>query len=193
MNLNELKVGDTIISKKKTKWYQLLNRFFNWRIKVKAIKFFGKDVIFPSANHTRKVVAIFNDTPIIFHWTFPVAKFSIVKPWMLDSNYSIVTRYKLNETNQDEWLLASIPHDGTGYDVGELLDIELGFKRFFGVHKKHVCSTGCALLDVNVLGVQFGIPIRKVLPCMWANDKDFEIVNGEPDNTFVKLCEPKGK
>ena len=191
MRLKDLKVGDTIISKKATKWYQLINRFFNSRIKRKAIKKYGTKVRFPEANHTRKVVAKIGNLVIVFHWTFPTARFEIAQEWMLDNTYAIVSRYRHDEKPMEEWLEVCLEHEGSAYDLGQLLDMEFSFKRFFDFSRKqNVCSSGSLLLDKEVLELNINVPTEKALPCLWANHPEHFIVLNAPKSKKGLKVEP---
>ena len=177
--VTDLQPGMKIVSKKKTDWYELSKKFFNWRILRKAIQEFGENVVFGDANHIRTVIGRIGKHVIVFHWTFPVARFEIAKSWMLDPEYAVVARHKFKAASMEQWHDEAMLHESTGYDLGQLLDIDFGFKRFFDFgNNKNVCSSGAGLLDFKVLGVQFKTPIEKLLPCYPLNDpENYTILN----------------
>lgn len=179
MNSTELMAGDVIVScKQGVPWWNLVQRFFNWVLVRYSRRVYGPSCVFPEANHIRIVVGKICGILWVFEWTFPTAKFSIFKPWMVDPSYSKVYRYNhgfpcLNIAND------CIVYDGGLYDAGQLLDAWFGFQRFFDFGKRnYFCSAGARVVQEAILRIPLftGIAVSKTPPCSWANSVRFHEV-----------------
>lgn len=199
MHVSSLEVGDVIVSRKKVEPWQLVNRFFNWRVKRTSIKTFGPECVFPEANHVRTVVGRDMDDILWgFHWTYPVAKFCKIESWMVDSDYSMVFRYSFGDAPMGDYMNLCLQNEGKVYDVGQLLDTDFGFERFFDFGRRHhYCSSGALMLQLKLLGLSVPIKTEKAPPCLWANYPDlFHHLNPAKPGALDKslsapvLCEP---
>jgi len=172
--------GDLILSYKAPKSYDLISRFFNWKVKRHAINVFGKDCIFPECNHVRIVLGSVSGIGWVFHWTFPTARFERVQSWMADPFYSMVMRDKRGPLPQDPLMNCCLNYDGGIYDLGDL--VATGFKLPFGIgfgKDNYFCSAGVyAVRDLMGRTDPTKTKTERIPPCNWANFDIFERVNG---------------
>lgn len=181
MKLKDLRPGDIIVSKKTAPWYRPDKHLFQWLIREHSLDIYGKECIFPDADHVRIVCGNILETKWVFHWTKPTATFDPAKDWMLDPDYAMIFRHKHAWQPTGVWLNNALPDCGSIYDFGQLLDMAMGFKRFFDFGRKlYVCSVGARVLSEAVLEAPSLFPevdVQKTPPCSWANSDMFECVN----------------
>jgi len=148
-------------------------------------------------DHVRLVCGpIYGDAPKLvlgFEFTYPAARFFWFPEdpdhWMFGASYSKLFRPK-DEALTDSFRELSIPMrarrmhqrclpwDGTLYDVGQLLDINFGFHRFFDLgSRRKPCSVGARIVQESggvLLSNLFPeVKVEKTPPCSWANSKLF--------------------
>jgi hypothetical protein len=186
--VDDLLPGDIIICRKKLHWWQILKRFFRWRVKRFSIKTMGKECVFPDADHVKVVQGLIRDLSTGFHWTAPASTFMFLEEYNVDPSYALVFRRKHTVPNADALYAFCLKHAGMLYNLGMLLDMEMGFKRFFSFGRRHyVCSVGARVADevasgsletsVKQIAIK-KIPYEETPPCLWANLPDvYECVN----------------
>jgi len=185
----DLLPGDIIVSRKKLHWWQLIKRCFRWRVKRFSIHVLGPNCVFPDADHVKIAHGEIHDLPTGFHWTAPTSTFLHLEEYNVDPSYALVFRRKSSASDSQKILYAfCLKHAGMVYNAGQLLDMEMGFKRFFSFGRRHyVCSVGVRTADETANGsIERAIrdvavkklPFEETPPCLWANLPDiFECVN----------------
>lgn len=186
----EYKPGDLILSYKAPNKWNLIARFFNWKVKRHAIKTFGEDCIFPECNHVRIVVGKVGDPSWGFHWTAPTARFCKIEPWMSDPEYSMVMTDKRGPLDPDDLMNVCLEHDGSIYDIGDLIDTGFSLPFSFNFGKKNFFCSGGAFMLRKLMGRIDPCPtaVERVPPCLWANLPElFTRVNERKvtDNTIM--------
>lgn len=170
IQVGDLRPGDIIMSYKAAGKIDYIGKFFDWRVREYAKETLGSDCLFPEANHARVVAGVNDGLVWAFHWTSPTARFCKVEEWMVDPSYACVARLKGKFTGTSVLMNECLKYEGDTYNLGGLLDMDLGFKRFFSFGPNHyVCSTGVRVIHRDALGVEFPMPVTETPPCFWAN------------------------
>lgn len=193
MILKELAPGDIVLSYKKPDAWNLPGRFFNWKVKRHALNVFGEDCVFPECNHVRIIVGIVGGHTWGFHWTAPTAQFFKAEEWLVDPAYSMVMRDKRGPLDTSALMNACVDHDGSVYDIGDLIDVgfHLPFSLDFGKNN-YFCSAGVLMIR-EFMGRHdpCKTSVERVPPCNWANYPEyFDCVNSVNSVRGIILPEP---
>lgn len=196
MQLTDLKPLDTICSRKHIPFsfnpiYRPVEWIFNQGIISFQRSLYG-DTSFIYDNHTRGVVG-FNEAgvPVGFEWTWPVARFFEIEPWMLDPAYSRVYRTHIVQRHLPpsymQQLICDVTgvlkrkHEGTKYDWLQGLGIILNQKWIQLSEQRKMCSPGWAEVLKYVLafsGNMFPeVPLWRTPPAAWAHSDKFFCLN----------------
>lgn len=188
-----LKAGDIIVSYKKPKsciWPPIistLNCLFHYLLYQKGKHLYPQG-IGHNKDHVRGAVA--DQT---FEFTYPKARYQPFKDWMIAKDYAIVVslyfpiwnelpeeeKIRLIKEQTDRW-------EGTAYDVGQLVDIWIGWHRVFDFSKRRkVCSVGWRIIFETILSNLTNeevnlfpeVDVEKTLPCSFLNSEWFVAKN----------------
>jgi len=199
-----LRAGDVLLSYKeppKTWWPPRvwLERFGHWRLRRYCQKLYPHGDI--RYDHVRLVCGpVLSDNPdriLGFEFTFPHAGFfwfsADAHHWMYDPNYSKLFRPKdeildpafatMSETMRARLLhKACLRWDGTLYDVGQLIDIELGTHGLFDWGRRYkICSVGARIIQESPSILRKPlfpeVEVERTPPCSWANSNKFGAIS----------------
>lgn len=201
--VSDLRTGDIIVSYKKPEWWNFVKKFFNWRVRKYSQRVLGKNCVFPHATHDRVIEDKIHGIVTGFHWTDPCSTPCEITDDLVDPSYALVYRKKKGPLNPERLYAFCLKHSGMLYDLGELVDMDLGI-RLFGFGRNHyVCATGVRAaveaadgpLDAAILAVSSEIiPFEKTPPCIWANLPDiYECINkpSQATRTSAELMSPE--
>jgi len=175
---DDLLPGDLIVTFKKPKKHQFIQRFFNWCLERYSIGIYGEECLLPYKTHVRTVVGKLGEFTHCFNWTDPAAKYARVTDWMLQSDYAHVFRPRGVIPPTPEALFNYFEQfDGSLYDFLDLGGMALGITRFFhGLGKKNfVCSTGARKAQEDMIfhkNIDVNLDAAKTPPCFPAQYKE---------------------
>ena len=162
MDISELRPGDLIMTHKKPGKWNLIKKFFNWRLKRYSIRKYGKKCRYPHMDHSKRVMGNLGEHGYVAHWTDPASLYEELVPWMVEPNegYEVHVfrpRIKTPPTPESMFYFFS-DYVGKLYDIFDLVGMELGITRwFYGLGKKNlVCSSGQRLWDEEMI---FGVSL----------------------------------
>lgn len=142
-----VKAGQVIAKESFPKWYELHLKLLYWRIRSVQKRRWGKNY---RATHVYIVlVNPHNGLLSLFEQTLPVAKWTPLS-YLKDKTYAVCEYVDHDNLNQGAMVSQAVMFEGRKYDVGDLVDIQIGawftggkVYRFLGDKAKRlgVCST----------------------------------------------------
>lgn len=190
-----LKPGDIIVSYKKPKSFiwppiiSTLNCLFHYILFLK-----GKHLYPNGIGHNKDHVRGTVNQDTTFEFTYPRARYQEFSDWMVAQGYATVVsldfpvwnelpeeeKARLIKEQTDRW-------EGTAYDVGQLVDIWIGWHRVFDFSKRRkVCSVGWRIIFETILSNLLSeqnfpvkvnlfpeVEVEKTLPCCFLNSRWF--------------------
>lgn len=167
----DLLPGDLIITYKKPKDRQLLQRFFDWTLKRYSYSIYGEECLLPYKTHSRTAIGKLGEHAHCFDWTDPAAKYARVEDWMLLPDYAHIFRPRGVLLPTPEMMFNYFEQfNGTLYDFLDLGGMALGITRLFhGLGKKNfVCSTGARKAQEDMIfhrNIDVNLDLAKTPPC----------------------------
>lgn len=154
---------------------QGLRQIGYWRLRCYGRRIYGHDGVVDK-DHVRVYVGLIDGVPIGFEFTNPAARFFVWREWMNVMPYAnIMRRSTFPDISAKEVFNACLPYDGTLYDLGQLLDIDLGTKLFDFGKKQKVCSAGGRVIGESILKETFfpEVKVERTPPCSWMNSDNW--------------------